>query len=453
VLLPWNGFVLAGAALGDPNTVGGALEAKLHRVIGTPEETTERTALLEYLCMFSRGKKNPPFMSLPQGRILTDRLLRHVISDGIPLTQKSLKSYSVLARSAGLPVLGHDLHKIRRKAPVSAPNTDAALRLTDPAPGQPKWQFVLCLPHERLLLGDGQGLLRIRGRDGHVEWGDHVTDLAGFVQIGAGRYVLIILGTAAQPRRIVLLDTLRHTYTPLGRLSLAAWHDTCNEQVWLVKSGDRVQALSVSALLSDTPAFTESWGVTITEDVVINRFFQEPNRVGWFMQRQTGPGQFGLIEYWMAATTNLRFATYLVSPSTSDSNGLNVYTDAVVAGPPFRAVEVSQVGRGTNGVRAYNWDAEQELAHEHRALLSILDTPADIRHYSDCPAALFEDREATTPLLRLTWKNGPLPQITLEATAILAMSQSRKDNRLVLIDRDHRLLLVDLNAKRLEALT
>lgn len=85
--------------------------------------------------------------------------------------------------------------------------------------------------------------------------------------------------------------------------------------------------------------------------------------------------------------------------------------------------------------------------------MTILDTPADIRHYSDCPAALFEDREATTPLLRLTWKNGPLPQITLEATAILSMSQSRKDNRLVLIDRDHRLLLVDLNAKRLEALT
>lgn len=39
---------------------------------------------------------------------------------------------------------------------------------------------------------------------------------------------------------------------------------------------------------------------------------------------------------------------------TSDSNGLNAYTNAIFAGLPYRAVEVSQVGRATSVIRSYN---------------------------------------------------------------------------------------------------
>ncbi|MEP4196228.1 MAG: hypothetical protein ABJL99_11415 [Aliishimia sp.] len=441
ILFPWNTEVLAGGPSGDPNTVGGAVETHLAQLMNPSSEAASRQALLQHVCNFAQTTKDKSFFTSPRGVLLNDILIRQVLSDGVPLTRKTLEQFSAVARQCDLNVLAADLHKIQRADPKAIPKTDQALRLPERAADQPKWQHVTCLPHGRILLGDGDGVLRIVGQNGQLEWGDHVTDLAGFVRVRSGRHVLIILGSADAPRRIVRLDTLHHRYTPLGRLVLDAWHSDCNEQVWLVKASTRIQALSVPSLLGDAPDFTESWGVTITEDVVMNQFIHNKNNVGWYMQRRLGPDQYGLIEFWTASTTNLKFHAYLIAPpSKSDMSTAYIHKTAIQSG--MVGAEEPFIGRHIGGILSYSWQQEQDISSTHRRFFQSLTKPAPIRYCGTGPLVV-DEAGSSIPLVRLTWAQGKA-RIVLDGTTWRASGHSHDDTHIAIIEKDHRVVVVDL---------
>ena len=329
LVLPWRAEVADGAAIAEPGTVGAALESKVSTVLNPSTDPDERTSLLDHLLEGTRKKGwRSEVLQKPNISRLCDNIIRQTIADAIPLTKKSLEGYSAIARAAGLGPLAADLRRIKRAQPTeTAPGN--ALLLPPVSLAQPKWCHLACLPRGRVLVGDPSGTVRILAPSGKIEWADQVTDLAGFVRIRTGRFVILVLGHEAHARRILMLDTLRHTYTQLGNLPLEAWHSESNEHIWMVKSGRRIQALSVVALFNEeAPEFRESWGVTINEEVVVLGFVQNDSVIGWYFQRREGAAGFGLIEYWTAPTRTLSFSTYfLVPPGENERGKTNIYTE------------------------------------------------------------------------------------------------------------------------------
>ncbi|MEM1388015.1 MAG: hypothetical protein AAGG54_10435 [Pseudomonadota bacterium] len=445
--LPWRGAIFHDASSPDPESVGGALERKILEVVAPSGESGPRSALLDYLINTATQKnRDKAPLAAANCATLIDHLLRVTLAEGAPLTKNTLKNTRALAQAAHLGVLATELKHIRRAEPARAPD-EVTHRLTPRAPGLPDWSHVLCLPQNRLLLADDSGALRLAGRDGRVEWRDRVTDLAGLVRIRNGRFVVVILGHDPKSRRLLLLDTHRHAYTPLGFLPLEAWHRETNEQIWLVKSGDRIQALSVAALFEDVPSFRESWGITLRERVVMLGFVQTANAVGWFLQRWEGPEQFGLIESWIAATKTLSFNTFLIEPAHEEGAApANFYTDPVaIQGASLQLVSGPRAGKiAPTRSRSYSYEAEQSLKAEHARLLSSLRAPAPMRPYGSGPLVI-EEEGGTDATVQVSIRSS-LTLVRLGGTEWRASDTTPDYQTSAVIDAEHRVILIERQA-------
>ena len=306
----WDGSDLTTANLANfPNDTQSG-DNQFARAISHFEEVMrgENSEILRpMLALFSRYSdrqqiEQSAFWGGP-ARVVIDSFARNFLAHGSQnLLQKDMQSLRKLVQTANLPVLAHDLGKIKAFNTLedSAPE---AITLAAPrnAPSA-KIEKACLLSNGSMVIWYATDRLELRNAEGHILWTRQVSQVKDLIPLGTSPSVMVVQKWGEFETRLTRFETHKRRFTDIGIVHLVAWHDVISDGQWLLQIDNQVGAIAISELCNSPPELKFLWSVETNNEMKIMAFLQSVKGPSW-LTRNTSAARLGVMQVWNYSPT------------------------------------------------------------------------------------------------------------------------------------------------------